>query len=277
MLTDAEYSTADHDPTKMPSAWAYTHLETFRKSIPLFHKMYVTREIERPASTPGQTFGICVHMLVFEPHNLAKRIAIAPNCDLRTKAGKEIWSQFEEANKGLLFIKQDAYDEACRVRDAVEANGLAWDILQSEGASEKRIQWNDLETGLPLKGFIDRDNSEFIVDLKTSSEVGLNPDEFGRSSAKFGYHRQAALYIDGTSILTRVKKRFIHVVVSTQLPYECAVFELSTDDVDFGRKQNRESLVQLRDCLDFDHWQARHGAEDIVPVRLPKWAYYDTL
>jgi hypothetical protein len=52
------------------------------------------------------------------------------------------------------------------------------------------------------------------------------------------------------------------------------VYELKPEAVALGRKQNREDLLELRDCVQYDSWPSRH-AEEVVKLDLPKWAYYE--
>lgn len=58
-------------------------------------------EQENPAEqSKALLFGIALHSYVLEPEKFKEEYAIIPNCDKRTKAGKETYRQFLAENEG---------------------------------------------------------------------------------------------------------------------------------------------------------------------------------
>lgn len=267
-----------HEPNK-PVAWAGSHLDTFRKSIPLFHQMYILGTIPRPEQTKEQSLGVAIHAMVLEPENFGKRVAVLPSdINMRTKKGKEEYELFMQDNEGKAVIDSDQNELANRINESVRKSRFAWSLLSSEdGRSEVRFEWIDPQTGLRLKGFADRITERLIIDLKTDGDVAINPQTFGRAAANFGYHRQAALYVNGDAIANnrKVAKQFVHVVVSKKPPYDVGVFRLSDSDLQLGYDQQRKTIDELAFCFETGIWEPRYSGEEIVEVQLPRYAHFE--
>ena len=50
--------------------------------------------------TPSLVFGAAVHKLLLEPDTFGDEFAVAPDCDRRTKDGREAYNAFLTANEG---------------------------------------------------------------------------------------------------------------------------------------------------------------------------------
>ena len=64
--------------------------------------------------TEAMRQGSLVDCMITEPERLEHKYAVAPNCDRRTKAGKDLWNKcFQEAaGKGAELIPKPMFDTA---------------------------------------------------------------------------------------------------------------------------------------------------------------------
>ncbi len=115
----------------------------------------------------------------------------------------------------------------------------------------------------------------FIVDVKTTASAA--PDEFSRSTWRYGYHRQAAFYLDGCKAAGLDVRRFVFLAIEKDAPHLVAAYELDAMDVELGRTAYRRDLATLAACMEAeargepDAWPG-YG-EAIQPLALPRWAY----
>ncbi|MCK7579823.1 MAG: PD-(D/E)XK nuclease-like domain-containing protein [Chromatiales bacterium] len=107
--------------------------------------------LEPHAPTAAQALGTLVHLLVLEPER-ENEVAVAPECDRRTKAGKDAWAEFQAESADRLIVTAEQWDTARRMRDAVRANKNAMALL-ADGSPEVTL----LHTldGTPIKCRLD--------------------------------------------------------------------------------------------------------------------------
>ena len=83
-----------------------------------------------------------------------------------------------------------------------------------------------------------------------------DPDEWKRDAGRFGYHQQAAHYIDGVHAATGQELPFAFVVVEKTYPFLVSWIEFDPDmldedgrsDVDRGRALNALALARMAEC-----------------------------
>ena len=116
------------------------------------------------------------------------------------------------------------------------------------------------------------DGQHWIVDLKTTGTTA-SPDRFGASAASYGYHLQAAFYLDGYEQITGHRARFLNVLVETAAPHFVAVVELDDEALDVGRAKYRDALDIYARCRESGDWPGYTPTFTEV-VSLPRWATY---
>tara|TARA_R110000851_G_scaffold100026_3_gene215443 strand:+ start:1469 stop:2614 length:1146 start_codon:yes stop_codon:yes gene_type:complete len=140
--------------------------------------------------------------------------------------------------------------------------------LLSSGRPEVSIFWEDTETGYQCKSRIDWIHNDYLVDLKTTGDASL--EEFSRSIAKFGYHRQNAMYFDGYEQVNGAPaKGFIFIAVETKPPHAVGVYNLDLDGVAQGRTEYKELLGDFKQCKQSQVWPAY--SEQVETIELPRW------
>lgn len=136
--------------------------------------------VKRP-DTPALAKGTLVHTAVLEPELLEQQFQPT---DIERR-GTKAWDAAEAAAKaaGRELVKRADWDEAMRMRDAVQAHAVARELLGPGLLTEQSIYWIDPITGLLCKGRCDglRLDMRIIVDVKTT--IDASPKGFGKQAA----------------------------------------------------------------------------------------------
>lgn len=234
---------------------------------PAHCRAYLDAEREE---TPALRLGSLVHCLVLEPKQYSKLYVIAPEINRRTKAGKEEWDRFHDEHGYKTIITPDELHEATAMAESVLAHPAAGKLIDG-GNAEVSLFWEDPETGFPCKARADYiTKSGYMVDLKTTADASC--EEFARSMAKFGYHRQQAFYTDGyEQVLEKRPKGFVFIAVEKKPPYAVGVYMLDADSEQLGRNEYRPLLESFAECSRADQWPAYETK--VQQISLPAWAF----
>jgi len=251
---------------------SWSRLETFRDNVTQFCAMYVTKTMPRPEPTPQMALGTALHVMLLQPDELEHKIAILPPGDGRTKAVKDAREELKRTLNGQTVITVEQAETAKRMTEAVWANPLARQLLETEGEVEKLVCVEHPEFG-KLKGCLDKlFTAGHIMDIKSTAYH--QPNAFQKHAHSMGYHRQASFYEDLRDLyLGEGEGRFFNLAISTtEGGSEAVVFEVSPDAKFFGRTENYESLRELRRREQEGDWSGR-WSQGIHVLNLPGWAY----
>lgn len=230
-------------------------LKSFAKS-PNHYIEYVTGKKE---TTPAMLFGSAFHCWILEPKEFAKRYAVAPKVDRRTKAGKEVWNAFVEGSKDMdVLTQQDMgliLDMHARIREHAPAQKIIDDCTSYELMIDGTI------ADVTFRGIADGLSDSYIVDLKTCQDA--SPEAFQRTAYQSFYHEQAAAY----QLLFGVQK-FYWIAIEKNAPYNVAVYQQSQDAF-MKAKHHLESLVRQWDAWD---GKPQSYGNEVFMLNLPKWA-----
>lgn len=192
--------------------------------------------------------------------------------DWRTKGAREARDAAHAEGKVPLLTAQAAKIDA--IRDAVMAHPAASVVLGAPGPVEQSMFWTDPETGISLRGRVDKvatlgdGRSHALVDLK--STVSAAPEAFARSVWNYGYHVQRACYVAGWQVLTGEECEFVLVAAEKEPPYLTAVYTLDDLAVEVGHEQFRRALDTYLRCTESGEWPGY--ATDITTLPSPRWA-----
>jgi len=177
------------------------------------------------------------------------------------------WADFQAENDGKLIITQKELDVATSIRAAVHGVEITLNALTG-GTSELTGFWRDWEHGCLMKMRLDMLNLGWLIDLKSCDSA--KPDNFMRSIAKFGYHRQAAIYLDGhEAIKSEPAEGFMIIACEKKPPYVSVPYVLSKASIERGRIEYRAELARYLECKKSGVWMGY--AEGTVDIDLPKW------
>lgn len=219
--------------------------------------------------TPALTFGRAFHMALLEPARFESTYVGRPKFDRRTKAGKEAAEAWEAEHADAESIAFDSLLTITNMVEAVKAHPLAGKMIL-DGEPELTLSWKDEWTGLMCKSRLDyyvRDLG-MIVDVKSCEDARW--DVFRRDVAKYGYHRQDALYRAAALALDMPVQHFALLAVEKSPPYGIALYTLDAEGVGKGYSSVRADIDTLAGCMKSGHF---HGyPETIQELDVPFWA-----
>jgi exodeoxyribonuclease VIII len=230
------------------------------------------------APSPAMALGTLAHLLILEPERAEAEIAVAPDCDRRTKAGKERWDAFqaEVAGRGMLMVTAEQYQTANAMRESVMRHSIAR-LLFAQGAAEQTLIAIDPESGARCKGRLDwlPTGHDLLVDLKTCQSAA--PGDVARDAARYAYHQQAFLYSYLWELIAGERRPFLFVFVESAPPFDVAIYELDQDALDAGERRFRQALEIWVECQASGvwpglAWDRGAGAHRIETISLPRWA-----
>lgn len=252
-------------------------LGLFLKS-PAHYEFYKLGKIQK-APTKQQEFGTAVHCAILEPWRFETDFMTTPKFDKRTKQGKAQYQSFMDQFGDKTFIDEEQLDAIEKITEKVKnytdlsSNYVIRDQLLASGVAEVALFGVYPETKQLLRGKVDYMKSDgTLVDIKTTKSA--HPRDFATSIAKYGYHRQAAYYLDLATLVTgRPYTRFVFVAIENTAPYEVAVYEASPIMVEQGRRDYQRALEQLDRCLVTKKFPGYQEAPQVIDM--PSWFRLD--
>ena len=180
--------------------------------------------------------------------------------DRRTKVGKEEYQDFISSTGDRSIVTQDLYDTCVKRVEVLDAFRP-----RKEDKTELSIVFDYY--GHLCKARFDMLQNNVIMDLKTCRDA--SPKGFKQAVRTFGYHQQAAFYIDAalSAGLSEVD-RFQFIAVSKQQPYPYAIYEMSDEALAYGRAMNEKALDMLVRCEKTGIYTPFNLHNSIVEIKL---------
>jgi hypothetical protein len=171
-------------------------------------------------------------------------------------------------------VKADIVAKVDAIAEAVLANPKAAGLLSLPGDVEVSLFADDPDTGVHLRGRIDKlgtfpDGRLVNVDLKTTTDVRRR--KIVRAIEDFGYDIQSETYRHLLRLTTGADIAPTHLVfVETEPPHEVRVVQLAHPDwVDGGLHKMRRAIDIYARCIATDTWPGDDDepgdAEPIMP------------
>jgi hypothetical protein len=227
--------------------------------------------IDHPEQTDAQAFGEMLHTCVLQPELFQGRYVVAPKCDRRTKAGKTEWGVFEALNADRQIVEPDPWRRCENMAHAVRTHPAARALLDARMDTEVSAVWKCRRTGVLCKlradALADLGGIPVVIDLKTTEDASRRA--FERSIWTFGYHRQAAMYLDGLAAHGRVCESFCFIAVEKSPPHAVAVYRITDEVVAMGGEEVARLLATYGECVRTGRW-CGYG-EQVVDIGLPAW------
>lgn len=211
--------------------------------------------------TPAMVFGTVVHRLALEPEREAFSVK---RLNWASKEGKAERERLEAT--GLPILSEADADRALAIRDALHRDDEVRALLDAAD-KEQPMLWE--QHSVKCKAKADAVAPGLIIDLKTTLDAG--PQEFSRSIAAFGYHRQAAHYLDGYEATKGERaKDFVFIAVESQPPHAVALYRLDAASIAAGRLEMKRAAAIYRECLASGIWPGY--SREVTTLSLPAWA-----
>ncbi len=232
---------------------------------PMYYKWY----IENPQEpTTDFIFGSAFHKLVLEPQDFDKEFAVIPNCDKRTKDGKQFYLDFIAKYKesGQQIITQEQYDTICQMRDMVLKDKYAVALLN--GTREQSMYWVDEFTDIECKCrpdcFKSLKDHIIITDLKSCRSADMRSVE--KDVIQYGYDLQTYMYCKGVSENLNIPMEnidFMFIFVTKTEPYMIHIVQANEFVKQRGENLFREYIGTLKYCRETDNWYGYMGQEGL--------------
>jgi len=216
--------------------------------------------------TAAMEFGSAVDCLILTPDQFESKFCAMPDGLKKPTAAQinakkpsdetlrqiEAYNAFMEANKGKTWLSQEDLALAKFLAEKTFENEKAKDLLSRVSRTQDRLSWQHKETGFPMIGYKDITGDTFIADLKTAADG--SPDGFMRKAIDFGYHIQAAIYLDGEKTIFGRFPDFYWLVVETSEPYNISVFKATQEFIQYGVQEYEHLMQSIKFCADNNLW-----------------------
>lgn len=220
--------------------------------------------------TANMKLGTAFHAKVLELPIYDELIAVSPDCDRRTKIGKETHAKFLETVGDKTVITPD---QSILVEDmAKECMAHPEFTRLNEMCYAKEMEIDFMFEGMQCKSKIDMvDDNGTIVDIKTTQDA--SPEAFMRQSANLLYHLQLAWYAKAMGLKWNEVDAYI-VAVENSKPHGVAVYKFSQIALLEGWelcKRGVELWKEYKENCVLGYGSFPYGKET-VELDLPMWA-----
>lgn len=227
-----------------------------------FYNRYLSLQQPQEPTKPIM-LGQALHTAILEPREFDKRFAVLPE-DIKRRAGKA-YEAFQIAMHDRYILNANEFDKVIAMANAVKQHPL-YERIMRDARIEHSIYW--INNGIQYKARPDLFNNEFVFDLKTTASA--DKEDFQKSIMTYGYHRQAAMCLDGLTKLTdRKYKQFIFFCVESEEPYLTAAYVMDDVALQIGRYEYEQAALKYHQCLTAGVWPGY--SEDLQLISLPEW------
>lgn len=196
-------------------------------------------------------FGDAMHAVCLEPERLKSEFVVMPQINLRTSAGKEEKSEFEEAHKNHKILTSEEWKKLSLMFESVMAHPQSRELIEAEGIAERSYFWNDEKTGMDCKCRPDKflEDIGLLVDVKTAPDL----KKFNYSVDDYRYYVQDPWYCDGVSRFYNeepMRMEFLVIQKTIEIGrYPVMVVKLPQEAIEYGRDVYRQELARYADFL----------------------------
>jgi exodeoxyribonuclease VIII len=226
---------------------------------PAHYQAYIRMPQEE---TKALRFGTFVHSAILEPHTLDDLYATAPDCDKRTKQGKEDWAAFATANAGktILDAEESAVGHlvASHARLALKAQGVVFDATE--------VMYHVDYCGVPLKAAIDGVAGDYLWDIKTTDDA--SPAGMLKSIRNYRYNLQAYWYRLVYELATgRRPLGFRFLFVEKEPPFATAVCEIGPDLMSYAISDFEKAVSLYKSCTESGVWPSYTQEIQVIDIK----------
>lgn len=212
-------------------------------------------------TTDAMKLGSACHAAVFEPERFRASYFAGPDVDRRTKAGKDLWQSYLDANPGRAVLSPDDVLTIDGITQSLRTHPYFNYIADGLGYPELSYYWDNYgvlckarfdwitSTAIPLQEGQER----IIFDLKTT-EYGVTKEECERTIRSLGYDIQAAWYLSAIPDAS-----FVFIFAEKKPPYAIRFYQVGP----MMRAQGHEKIDQLyskhAECTAAGKWPCHDG------------------
>jgi len=226
----------------------------------------------KPAPKKAFDIGTAAHHLVL---GTGPELVVIDADSYRTKPARE--ARDAAYARDAVPLLPAEYAQVQAMAEALQDNPTAAKVFSPErGPAERSLFWVDQETGVWCRARLDHmpeaeyGAAWFIVsDYKTARSA--DPEQIAKAVYDYGYHIQAAWYLEGIRALgLHANPRMVFVFQEKTAPYLTTVVELDLVALRIGRNQMRKALQTYKKCSETGRWPGY--SEQVELISLPVWA-----
>jgi hypothetical protein len=214
--------------------------------------------------------GHAAHLMVL---GVGPEPAVVDADDWRTKDARQ--QRDDARERGAVPLLKSEHATAVAMAEALCQHPIANALFTpGTGLPEQSLFWTDQRTGVDCRARLDwlpalTSGRLIISDYKTAADA--SPDAITRAMHNFGYHQQAAWYLDGIQALGYGDSgtAFVFVVQEKTPPYLVTVVQPDPPALRIGAHLNREAIDTYRSCIETGRWPGY--SDDVEIVSLPHW------
>lgn len=213
------------------------------KSMAHFKCMIDAEEPDKPEFAFGRAF----HTAVLEPDKFEDSVLVFTE----TKSRGVKFDKFLKENPGRDILLAHEYDLLMAMRDRFFTHPIS--KTATLGAKvEASVFWEDPATQLECKARFDALRPDIIWDVKTAKDASAAG--FGDAAKSYGYHRQAAWYMDAANAVGEYPETVGFIVCEKEQPLAMQVFVLDPQSIEIGRQLNRADITKYAQCKRTGNW-----------------------
>jgi len=257
-------------------AWEAECQSSLKVVTALSVRHYQAAETVPSEPSEAKDLGSAFHVCLQERKRWDDEYVCGIDVDRRTTKGKAAWAAFLAEHAGKAVLKRKDYEMLEAMRDSVWSDTTCRALLTAPGATEVSIVARDPETGLLLKGRIDRltEWQGYTAVLDWKSIDSGERSNCARAVANYGYHFQAAFYLHLLECLEPGARRFLLGFVEKRHPHVPVVYELDEGDLDQGRAEFQSALRRVAKARESGIYPG-YNEGTVEVLRLPGWARRD--
>lgn len=230
---------------------------------------YLYAEEHKEESTPAQAFGSAIHEAILEPCLFKDKMIVEPKFE--GKGSREARETWHLENHGRTILKADQYEIIQGILKNISKHKQASKLI-SEGHAEESLLWIDPETQVPCKTRPDfKHEKHVLVNVKSTNDASAEACKM--QIASYAYHIQAAMELDGASIVFDHEfDEYVYLFVEKLPPYGVNCFSLGFESIAEGRALKHKGLSLLKKCQESGKYPCYDDSK-IHPIGLPTWAF----
>ena len=269
MVADNQRDSSANYHTDYDSGDSHSSLDLFRESPARYAAIRVFRTMRPDPPTASMKVGQALHALFLE-YDKGSRIVVRDR--RRPPTGPTIWNTTAALGREKYQLSEKEYGTLSGMWLALCNEPDAWNLLVAQTGMNEHVFKGFVEILLlHVKCKPDRLlYNGLVVDLKTV-DGAVDPESWSRTLLRWGYHRQAAFYLDVLELAGQKADKFVFVAVSKDPPHDIGIYLIPDDDVEDGRRENREALEDLAQCRRTGVWKHEWQGK-ILTVGRPRWA-----
>lgn len=242
-----------------------------RKLLPPSCPAIFRWEQDHPVHRDYFDFGSAAHKVVLG--DMSANVAVIDADNWYTRRAKD--ARDEARAVGRIPILTADWQTVLDMAAAIQQHPIASRLLDPlHGRSEQSLSWTDPATGVDCRARLDwlpdpGPGRMIVPDYKTAKSA--SPQAFRSSAANYGYHMQAAWYLQALQAGLDEDPAFVFIVQEKTPPYLVSVIELGPDSLELGATQNHRAREIFRDCTAANTWPGYTDGVDLI--ELPGWYF----